>query len=153
MLIYKEGLKSVTNNNNSQEFLTQYKNKKNEKVSLENRISNLNSRVDYYKKFYWLNLIPVLGWIGCVVFYFSKLRSIENELNMLQRQLRNAESAIFDMGSRGCENIEAFINSGDDYNKDKQNSISEIVKNKEEDSLSDNISNNQPQLDKQGSVK
>ena len=46
-----------------------------------------------------------------------------------------------------------FLFSGDDYNKDKQNSISEIVKNKEEDSLSDNISNNQPQLDKQGSVK
>ena len=143
----KECLKSVINNDSSQDFLTQYKNKKNEPALLENQISDLNSRINDYKKFYLFKWVPVLGWVACVVLYFVKIKSMENESNTLQTQHDNAKNIIADMENLGCKNIEDFINSKDDYNKDTQNSVSEIVENKEKNIL------NKPPLDNQGIVK
>ena len=126
-------MKSVTNNDNDN-VLTRYKKQKNKKVSLENEIKNLSSRINNYKRFYWFNLVPVLGWIGCSILYFSKIKSMENELNRLRLRYDSTKANVFHMENLGCKSIEDFIDSVDDYNKDKQNSTLEIVEQKEESS-------------------
>ena len=138
----KSCLKSVTNNDNDN-VLTRYKKQKNKKVSLENEIKNLSSRINNYKRFYWFNLVPVLGWVGCCVLYFSKVKSMENELDRLRTQLGDTESVISEMEKLGCKNIETFINSGDNYDKNKTNSNLEIA----------NESDKKPLLNELGDVK
>ena len=103
-------------------------------MSLENEIKNLSSRINNYKRFYWFNLVPVLGWIGCSILYFSKIKSMENELNRLRLRYDSTKANVFHMENLGCKSIEDLIDSVDDYNKDKQNSTLEIVEQKEESS-------------------
>lgn len=146
----KECLKPVVNNDNSQNVLTQCKERKDEKDRLTKKISNLNDEINYCKKFYWFNLVPVLGWVGCCVLYFSKVKSMENELDRLRTQLGNTESVISEMEKLGCKNIETFINSGGNYDKNKTNSNLEIV-NEEEGNI--NAFDKKPLLNELGDVK
>ncbi len=149
----KECLKSVINNDQEKNVLTQYKEQKDEKDRLTKKISGLNDEINYCKKFYWFNLVPVLGWIGCGILYFSKVKSMENELNRLRTQLENIESVISEIENLGCKNIETFINSGDNYDKNKTNSNLEIANKKEENISNNNASDEKPLFNELGNVK
>ncbi len=149
----KECLKSVINNDPEQNVLTRYKEQKDKLPRLDKEISNLNNEINYYKKFYWLKWVPVLGWIGCAILYFGKIKSMENELHLLRLRYDNTKCNVFHMEDLGYNNIEDFINSGDNGDKNEKGSAVKIVEKKEKNSLNNDISNTQPSLDAKESVK
>ena len=149
----KECLKSVINNDPKQNVLTRYKEQKSELPRLGKEISNLNHEINYYKKFYWLKWVPVLGWIGCAILYFGKIKSMENELHLLRSRYDNTKCNVFQMEKLGYNNIENFINPGDNGDKNEKGSAVKIVEKKEKNSLNNDISNTQPLLDATESVK
>ena len=57
------------------------------------------------------------------------------------------------MEELGWGDIETFIDSEDDYNKNEKNLDLKIVRDKDGNISNDNISGNQPLLNKLGNVK
>ena len=57
------------------------------------------------------------------------------------------------MEKLGWGDIETFIDSEDDYNKNEKNLDLKIVRDKDGNISNDNISGNQPLLNKLGNVK
>lgn len=149
----KKCLKSMTNNSNDNpNIVTQHKKLLNGRALLEKQVNNLKISINKYEN-YWFNSVPVLGWICWCILYFVKISAIQNELNVSQQRLIEISNTITGMEELGCGDIETFIDSEDDYNKNEKNLDLNIVREKDGNISNDNISGNQPLLNKFGNIK
>ena len=144
----------TNNSNDNPNIVTQHKKLLNDKALLEKQINNLKISINKYEN-YWFNSVPVLGWICWCILYFVKISAIQNELNVSQQRLIEISNTITGTGMEelGWGDIETFIDSEDDYNKNEKNLDLKIVRDKDGNISNDNISGNQPLLNKFGNIK